>query len=121
VVIKTGYHHRPHPLPLPNPLIDRCDVPNAMLNANWIVALVGVAMLQILASWFIWRTHLLKTKIRIKMASTASLFLKMCIPISLFYMAIIILVDVGVLPTHPWYPIASASYAVFLTATFFAA
>ena len=81
-----------------------------MVGSNWIIDVTAVILLQITAYLFYSRVKELKPKLRVTLASKLPRSFMYLTPFGYSYIVIIILVDVGVLHSQPWYTIASACY-----------
>lgn len=84
-----------------------CQVPNEMFGAEWQVHIVLACGANLIRVLFIWRSKRIHSNMEVSHVAEMRKAVPLTAPLIVAYLAIIVLVDVGVIETKLWYTVAS--------------
>lgn len=86
-----------------------------MFGAEWVYYLALSCVSAIIGAVFIWRSKAGQSKIQVAHMGDVIKSVPAAVPLKAAYLIILILVDVGVMESWPWYTVASAILCLLQT------
>lgn len=85
----------------------RCEKPNCMWGARWYVTCFSAVASLLTITPLLQKLHQINIESHATVATDITTTICACVPGFAAYHIIIILVDLGIIPSHPWYTVAS--------------